>query len=111
MQVGSKIVPGNLQTKSYTRAMFLGQGSHPNRKTIEDTVRYQGWLRCTARTRRCRLSRYSPGGHQPVIISNSTWWCSAKHYSGAVDTPSKRVPAVPGGQILTPAGPGRSDVG
>ncbi|MGH3857805.1 MAG: helix-turn-helix domain-containing protein [Pseudonocardiaceae bacterium] len=39
MQVGSEIVPGNLQTEQYTRAMFLSQGSHPDRKTMEDTVR------------------------------------------------------------------------
>lgn len=39
MQVGSEIVPGNLQTENYTRAMFLGQGSHPDHKTMEDTVR------------------------------------------------------------------------
>ena len=39
MQVGSEIVPGNLQTESYTRAMFLGQGSFPDHQTMEDTVR------------------------------------------------------------------------
>ncbi len=39
MQVGSEIVPGNLQTEGYTRAMFLGQGSYPEHKTVEDTVR------------------------------------------------------------------------
>jgi transcriptional regulator with XRE-family HTH domain len=39
MQVGSEIVPGNLQTENYTRAMFLGQGSHPDHQTIENTVR------------------------------------------------------------------------
>ncbi len=39
MQVGSEIVPGNLQTESYTRAMFLSQGSHPDHQTMEDTVR------------------------------------------------------------------------
>ncbi|HEU0090214.1 MAG TPA: helix-turn-helix transcriptional regulator [Pseudonocardiaceae bacterium] len=39
MQVGSEIVPGNLQTESYTRAMFLSQGSHADHKTMEDTVR------------------------------------------------------------------------
>ncbi|MGH3980422.1 MAG: helix-turn-helix domain-containing protein [Pseudonocardiaceae bacterium] len=39
IQVGSEIVPGNLQTENYTRAMFLSQGSHPDHKTMEDTVR------------------------------------------------------------------------
>jgi len=39
MQVGSEIVPGNLQTESYTRAMFLSQGSNPDHQTMEDTVR------------------------------------------------------------------------
>lgn len=39
MQVGSEIVPGNLQTENYTRAMFLGQGSFPDHQTMEDTVR------------------------------------------------------------------------
>ncbi|MGH3829887.1 MAG: helix-turn-helix domain-containing protein [Pseudonocardiaceae bacterium] len=39
MQVGSEIVPGNLQTESYTRAMFHGQGSHADHQTVEDTVR------------------------------------------------------------------------
>ncbi|MGQ0778272.1 MAG: helix-turn-helix domain-containing protein [Pseudonocardiales bacterium] len=39
MQVGSEIVPGNLQTESYTRAMFLSQGSFPDHQTMEDTVR------------------------------------------------------------------------
>ncbi|MGH3773211.1 MAG: helix-turn-helix domain-containing protein, partial [Pseudonocardiaceae bacterium] len=39
MQVGSEIVPGNLQTESYTRAMFHGQGSYADHQTLEDTVR------------------------------------------------------------------------
>ncbi|MGH3718057.1 MAG: helix-turn-helix domain-containing protein [Pseudonocardiaceae bacterium] len=39
MQVGSEIVPGNLQTESYTRAMVSGRGSFPDHKTVEDTVR------------------------------------------------------------------------
>ncbi|MGH3874284.1 MAG: helix-turn-helix domain-containing protein [Pseudonocardiaceae bacterium] len=39
MQVGSEIVPGSLQTESYTRAMFHGQGSHADHQTLEDTVR------------------------------------------------------------------------
>jgi transcriptional regulator with XRE-family HTH domain len=39
MQVGSEIVPGNLQTESYTRAMFHGRGSYADHQTVEDTVR------------------------------------------------------------------------
>jgi transcriptional regulator with XRE-family HTH domain len=39
MQVGSEIVPGNLQTESYTRAMVSGRGSYPDHQTVEDTVR------------------------------------------------------------------------
>jgi transcriptional regulator with XRE-family HTH domain len=39
MQVDSEIVPGNLQTEAYTRAMFLGRGSFPDHQTVEDTVR------------------------------------------------------------------------
>ncbi|MGH3854850.1 MAG: helix-turn-helix domain-containing protein [Pseudonocardiaceae bacterium] len=39
MQVGSEIVPGNLQTESYTRAMVSGGGSHADHQTVEDIVR------------------------------------------------------------------------
>ncbi len=39
MQVSSEIVPGNLQTESYTRAMVSGRGSYPDHKTVEDIVR------------------------------------------------------------------------
>lgn len=35
----SALVPGNLQTESYTRAMFLGRGSYPDHHDMEDTVR------------------------------------------------------------------------
>ncbi|MDQ4032969.1 MAG: DUF5753 domain-containing protein [Actinomycetota bacterium] len=53
MQVGSEIVPGNLQTESYTRAMFLGQGSHPDHQDMEDTVRVR-------RDRQALLTRQNP---------------------------------------------------
>jgi transcriptional regulator with XRE-family HTH domain len=39
MQVGSEIVPGNLQTERYTRAMVSGRGSYPDHQAVEDTVR------------------------------------------------------------------------
>jgi Domain of unknown function (DUF5753) len=39
MQVASEIVPGNLQTESYTRAMVSGRGSFPDHQTVEDIVR------------------------------------------------------------------------
>ncbi len=39
MQVGPEIVPGNLQTESYTRAMVSGRGSYPDHQTVEDIVR------------------------------------------------------------------------
>lgn len=39
MLVGSEIVPGNLQTETYTRAMFAAQGFPPDEQIIEDTVR------------------------------------------------------------------------
>ncbi|MGQ0717010.1 MAG: helix-turn-helix domain-containing protein [Pseudonocardiales bacterium] len=39
MQIGSEIVPGNLQTESYTRAMVSGRGSYPDHQTVEDIVR------------------------------------------------------------------------
>lgn len=39
MQVGSEIVPGNLQTERYTRAMVSGRGSYPDHQSVEDIVR------------------------------------------------------------------------
>ncbi|HET9255368.1 MAG TPA: helix-turn-helix transcriptional regulator [Pseudonocardiaceae bacterium] len=39
MQVASEIVPGNLQTERYTRAMVSGRGSYPDHQTVEDIVR------------------------------------------------------------------------
>jgi transcriptional regulator with XRE-family HTH domain len=39
MDVSSEIVPGILQTESYTRAMFVAQGVHPDDHKIDDTVK------------------------------------------------------------------------
>ncbi|MBV9142941.1 MAG: helix-turn-helix domain-containing protein [Pseudonocardiales bacterium] len=39
MQVASEILPGNLQTESYTRAMFHSRGSYADHRAVEDTVR------------------------------------------------------------------------
>ncbi|MGH3534938.1 MAG: DUF5753 domain-containing protein, partial [Pseudonocardiaceae bacterium] len=39
MQVGSEIVPGNLQTEQYTRAMLTSRGSHAEHAVLEDIVR------------------------------------------------------------------------
>ena len=60
MQVASELVPGNLQTESYTRAMFLGQGSHADHKTVEDTVRVR-------RDRQALLTRKSPAQFSFVL--------------------------------------------
>ena len=60
MQVGSEIVPGNLQTENYTRAMFLGQGSHPDHQTIENTVRVR-------RDRHALLTRQDPAQFSFVL--------------------------------------------
>ncbi len=62
-QVGSEIVPGNLQTESYTRAMFLGQGSHPDHQTIENTVRVR-------KDRQALLTRQKPA-HFTFVLSES----------------------------------------
>ncbi|HKR50470.1 MAG TPA: Scr1 family TA system antitoxin-like transcriptional regulator, partial [Pseudonocardiaceae bacterium] len=60
MQVGSEIVPGNLQTEAYTRAMFLGQGSHADHQTMEDTVRVR-------RDRQTLLTREDPAQFSFVL--------------------------------------------
>ncbi len=64
MQVGSEVVPGNLQTESYTRAMFLGQGSHPEHKAVEDTVRVR-------RDRQALLTRENPAQFSFVLSESA----------------------------------------
>ena len=63
MQVGSEIVPGNLQTESYTRAMFTGQGSDPASTAVEDVVRVR-------RDRHAILTRQDPA-HFTFVLSES----------------------------------------
>jgi transcriptional regulator with XRE-family HTH domain len=53
MQVGSEIVPGNLQTEKYTRAMLISRGSHAEHKVVEDIVRVR-------RERQALLTREKP---------------------------------------------------
>lgn len=64
MQVGSEIVPGNLQTESYTRAMVSGRGSFPDHQTVEDTVRVR-------RDRQALLTRENPAQFSFVLSESA----------------------------------------
>jgi transcriptional regulator with XRE-family HTH domain len=64
MQVGSEIVPGNLQTESYTRAMVSGQGSFPDHQTVEDIVRVR-------RDRQALLTREDPAQFSFVLSESA----------------------------------------
>ncbi|MGH3698595.1 MAG: helix-turn-helix domain-containing protein [Pseudonocardiaceae bacterium] len=64
MQVGSEIVPGNLQTESYTRAMVSGQGSFPDHQTMEDIVRVR-------RDRQALLTREDPAQFSFVLSESA----------------------------------------
>jgi hypothetical protein len=57
-------VPGNLQTEGYTRAMFLGQGSHPEHQVVEDTVRVR-------RDRQALLTRENPAQFSFVLSESA----------------------------------------
>ncbi|MGH4022012.1 MAG: DUF5753 domain-containing protein [Pseudonocardiaceae bacterium] len=63
MKVGSEIVPGILQTESYTRGMLTGQGSDPDGKPAEDLVRVR-------RDRQTALTRQNPA-HFSFVLSES----------------------------------------
>ncbi|MGH3921119.1 MAG: helix-turn-helix domain-containing protein [Pseudonocardiaceae bacterium] len=64
MQIGSEVVPGNLQTERYTRAMVSDRGSYPDHKTVEDIVRVR-------RDRQALLTRESPARFSFVLSESA----------------------------------------
>lgn len=64
MEVCSEIVPGILQTETYTQAMFVAQGVHPDDQRIEDTIRVRA-------ERKEILTRENPPQYSFVLSESS----------------------------------------
>ncbi|MDQ3579744.1 MAG: helix-turn-helix domain-containing protein, partial [Actinomycetota bacterium] len=55
METGSLIIPGLLQTDSYTRSMFAAQGTDPDDKVVQDAVRVRAERRAQLSEKQARI--------------------------------------------------------